>query len=127
METAVRDAVDRIVSAFGEGRLEDYFACFAEDATFVFYTTPRRLMSLADYRELWKRWVEEDGFQVLSCETTDTNIQLLGDVAVVTHAVETTISTRAGNDTLHERETIVLARDADRGWVAVHEHLSPAP
>jgi ketosteroid isomerase-like protein len=127
MESDVRDAVDRIVSAFGEGRLEDYFACFAEDATFVFYTTPRRLTSLADYRELWKRWVEEDGFQVISCDTTDTNIQRLGDVAVVTHAVETRISTRAGNDTLHERETIVLARNADGGWVAVHEHLSPTP
>ena len=26
-----------------------------------------------------------------------------------------------------ERETIVFARQQDGGWLAVHEHLSPAP
>jgi ketosteroid isomerase-like protein len=36
------------------------------------------------------------------------------------------IRTRAGEQTLNERETIVFRRDGDR-WAAVHEHLSPQP
>jgi uncharacterized protein (TIGR02246 family) len=127
MDTEVREAVAALVAAFGEGRLEDYFGCFAPDATFVFYTTPVRLMSVDAYRTLWAKWVEEDGFRVISCRTSDTNVRTFGDVAVVTHSVETLISTSQGEDTLHERETIVLTRGADGRWLGVHEHLSPRP
>ena len=127
MDTEVRQAVVALVAAFGEGRLEDYFGCFAPDATFIFHTTPVRLMSVDEYRALWARWVAEDGFRVVSCRTSDTNVQALGDIAVVTHSVETVISTNEGEDSLHERETIVLARGADGRWLGVHEHLSPQP
>ena len=127
MDTEVRQAVAALVAAFGEGRLDDYFGCFAPDATFVFYTTPVRLMSVDEYRALWARWVAEDGFRVVSCRTSDTNVQPFGDIAVVTHSVETRISTNEGEDTLHERETIVMARGADGRWLGVHEHLSPKP
>lgn len=127
MEAEVRQAVVALVAAFAEGRLEDYFGCFAPDATFVFYTTPERLMSVDEYRTLWARWVAEDGFRVVSCRTFDTNVQTLGDVAVVTHSVETRISTNQGEDLVHERETIVMARGADGRWLGVHEHLSPKP
>lgn len=127
MDTEVRQAVAALVAAFGDGRLEDYFGCFAPDATFVFYTAPMRLMSVDEYRVLWSRWVAEDGFDVMSCRTSDTNVQPLGDIAVVTHSVETRISTNQGEDTLHERETIVMARGADGRWLGVHEHLSPKP
>ena len=65
MDTDVRAAVAQLVAAFGEGRLDDYFGCFAPDATFVFYTTPVRLMSVDEYRQLWARWAEEDGFRVV--------------------------------------------------------------
>ena len=41
-EVEVRAAAERLVAAFGSGRLDDYFACFADHATFVFYTTPQR-------------------------------------------------------------------------------------
>jgi uncharacterized protein (TIGR02246 family) len=125
--TEVRQAVAALVAAFGEGRLDDYFGCFAPDATFVFYTTPERLMSVDAYRALWARWVAEDGFRVVSCRTFDTNVQLFGDTAVVTHSVETQISTNEGADTVHERETIVMARGEDGRWLGVHEHLSPQP
>jgi ketosteroid isomerase-like protein len=127
MDTEVRQAVAALVAAFGEGRLDDYFDHFAPEATFVFYTTPARLMSVDEYRTLWGRWVAEDGFRVVSCRTFDTNIQRFGDMAVVTHSVETQISTNDGEDTLQERETIVLARGADGRWLGVHEHLSPRP
>ena len=127
MDTEGREAVAALVAAFGEGRLDDYFACFAPDATFVFYTTPERLMSVDEYRALWDTWVSENGFRVVSCRTSDTNLQSFGDVTVVTHSVETRISTNEGEDTLHERETIVMARGTDGRWLGVHEHLSPRP
>jgi uncharacterized protein (TIGR02246 family) len=127
MDTEVRQAVAALVAAFGEGRLEDYFGCFAPDATFVFHTAPVRLMSVDEYRALWAQWVAEDGFRVVSCRTSDTNVQPFGDTAVVTHSVETRISTNQGEDTLHERETIVMARGRDGRWLGVHEHLSPKP
>lgn len=123
----MRGAVVRLVRAFAEGRLDDYFGSFRPDATFIFHTTPQRLMSLNEYRSLWERWVVEDGFRVLSCQASDSSVQVLGDVAIVTHAVETRVSTNSGIETLNERETIVLTRSADGAWLGVHEHLSPAP
>jgi len=127
MEGDVRDAVARLVAAFGEGRLDDYFSCFAPDATFVFYTTPERLMSVDAYRSLWGRWVRDDGFRVVACRTSATTVQMFGEIGVVSHDVETTIATNDGEDTLNERETIVMARQPDGGWLGVHEHLSPMP
>ncbi|MBI0376369.1 nuclear transport factor 2 family protein [Streptomyces albiflaviniger] len=127
MHDEVLRAADALVAAFGEGRLDDYFAAFAPDATFVFHTTSERLGSTADYRALWDRWVAEDDFRVLSCVSTDRLVQLLGDSAVFTHLVETTVSTTAGVETSHERETIVFRRQPHGHWLAVHEHLSAAP
>lgn len=124
-EAAIRAAVDGIVGAFGSGRLDDYFARFDPDATFIFYTTPQRLESVAAYRALWSEWVAENGLRVTECRTSDTRVQLFDGVAVVSHSVRTEIVTNDGPETLHERETIVLARQADGGWLAVHEHLSP--
>jgi ketosteroid isomerase-like protein len=63
-EAGVRAAAERLVAAFGSGRLDDYFACFADDATFVFYTTPQRLESVDAYRQLWDGWARDDGFRV---------------------------------------------------------------
>lgn len=126
MTDEVLKAADTLVSAFGEGRLDDYFAAFAPDATFVFHTTPERLTSTADYRVLWNSWVDDDGFRVLACTSTGRLVQLLGETAVFSHDVETTVSTTAGEETLKERETIVFRRQESGRWLAVHEHLSPA-
>ena len=41
-----------------------------------------------------------------------------------THSVQTDLSTKQGDSTVHERETIVFER-RDSNWIAVHEHLSP--
>ncbi|MGW0948965.1 YybH family protein [Streptomyces sp. NPDC002623] len=120
----VRTAADALVAAFAEGRLDDYFDAFAPDATFVFHTTPQRLGSTAEYRALWQRWVAEDGFRILGCTSSAQLIQPFGDTAVFSHDVETRISTHAGEETVQERETIVLARAEGGRWVAVHEHLS---
>jgi uncharacterized protein (TIGR02246 family) len=125
-EDEVRRAADALVAAFGSGDLAAYFACFADDATFLFHTTDRLLTSTEEYRQEWARWAAEDGFRVLDCSTEDTVIQLVGDTAVLTHHVRTTVSTHEGTETLRERETIVFTR-RDGRWLAVHEHLSPAP
>ncbi|MFG2958144.1 YybH family protein [Streptomyces sp. NPDC048291] len=120
-------AADALIAAFAEGRTDDYFAAFAPDATFVFHTTGRRLDSTEEYRALWRKWSEEDAFRVLSCDSADRRLQLLGDTAVFTHSVTTRVSTTAGEEVLHERETIVLHRTDGDDWPAVHEHLSAAP
>ena len=52
---------------------------------------------------------------------------MLGEIAVVTHEIETVVATNDGEESLHERETIVMARQPDGGWLGVHEHLSPMP
>ncbi|MGY5011193.1 YybH family protein [Streptomyces sp. 900105755] len=118
-------AADALIAAFAEGRTDDYFAAFAPDATFVFHTTGRRLDSTEEYRALWQQWTDEDAFRVLACDSADRHLQLLGDTAVFTHSVTTRVSTTAGEETLHERETIVFHRTTDETWQAVHEHLSP--
>jgi ketosteroid isomerase-like protein len=125
-EEEVRAAAEALVSAFGRGDLDAYFACFADDATFLFHGTDRLLTSTGEYRREWARWAAEDGFAVRGCVTGDTVVQVLGDVAVLTHRVRTTVGTHEGESVLLERETIVFARRAGR-WLAVHEHLSPAP
>ncbi|MFJ8504829.1 nuclear transport factor 2 family protein [Streptomyces avermitilis] len=120
----IRAAADALVAAFAEGRLDDYFGSFAPDATFVFHTTPQRLGSTAEYRALWQQWVEQDGFRILGCTSSAQLIQHFGDTAVFSHDVETQVATHAGEETVHERETIVFARAEDGRWTAVHEHLS---
>jgi uncharacterized protein (TIGR02246 family) len=125
-ERAVRDVYERLVAAFGEGRVEDYFACFAEDATFLFHDVPW-LGSRDAYRAAWDGWMQRDGFAVLAVEADLIAVQLLGDTAVVTHALTTRQRTDAGEETLRERETIVFAKRGDGRWLVVHEHLSPLP
>jgi hypothetical protein len=127
LEAEVLAAAAALVGAFGEGRVEDYFACFAPEATFVFHAEPERLASLAAYHSLWERSEREDGFRVMDCISSNGWVSALGeDGAVFAHDVDTRVATRAGLQELAERETIVFARRGRR-WVAVHEHLSVRP
>ena len=124
LENEVLAAADRLVSAFGDFERDDYFSCFAEDATFTFYNYPERLTSRSAYERVWDGWVA-DGWRVSSCFSTNRSVQeLTSDVAIFTHDVSTTF---AGDDPepILERESIVFVRRD--GWVAVHEHLSPIP
>ena len=129
-ESAVQEvqrAADTLVAAFGRGDLEAYFACFSADTTFLFHSTDALLPSTADYRCEWARWEDEQDFGVLDCTTSDTVVRLHGDTAVLTHSVRTTVTASGESSVLHERETIVFRRQDDGRWLAVHEHLSPAP
>lgn len=118
-------AAARIVDDFGHHRTEAYFAGFAAEATFMFYTHTERLNSRAAYEALWAQWETNDGFRVHGCRSTDQRVQLIGDDgAVFTHYVASDVEFGGETSTIRERETIVFARH-NGVWVAIHEHLSP--
>lgn len=122
---SVLAAAAKIVDDFGHHRTADYFAGFAADATFMFYTHTERLESRAAYETLWAKWESEDGFKVHGCRSSHQKVQLIGDdAAVFTHLVSSDIEFGGEVSTVEERETIVFAKHGDH-WLAVHEHLSP--
>ncbi|MHA6646280.1 nuclear transport factor 2 family protein [Mesorhizobium sp. A623] len=123
VEEEVLAAATSLVEAFGSGAVDTYFACFAPDATFIFHNHETRLTSTEAYRSLWDSWVEDTGFQILGCVSSDQDVRVLGDTALFTHAVETRARTKAGTFTNRERETILFVM-RDRKWIAAHEHLS---
>ena len=125
-EADVLAAAAAIVDDFGHHRTAAYFSGFAEDATFVFYTHAEILRSRAEYEALWSSWESDDGFRVHGCTSTSGVATLITDSsAVFTHLVESSVEFAGEVSTIHERETIVFAL-RDGGWLAVHEHLSPA-
>lgn len=118
-------AAATIVDDFGNHRTAEYFAGFADDATFMFYTHTERLNSRSEYETLWASWETNDGFRVHGCRSSDQLVQTLGDsAAVFTHLVESDVEFGGEVSTIRERETIVFER-RDGRWLAVHEHLSP--
>ena len=121
----VLKAAAELVEYFGAGMITQYFNCFSSDADFIFYTHNEKLSSRAAYEELWKGWEEEMELKVLSCTSSNQNVRLLdSENAVFTHNVSTRLSTKDGQDTVLERETIVFSLFKGK-WLAVHEHLSP--
>lgn len=122
-ERDVLTAADAIIDDFGHHRTAEYFAGFAPEATFMFYTAERRLETRADYETLWNSWEVDDGFRVHSCESADRRVQLFGEVAIFTHSVKSRVEFGGVVDEVNERETIVFQR-RDGGWLAIHEHLS---
>lgn len=122
----VEEAAARLVSAFATSNTESYFACFSPSATFIFHPEPVRLGSRDEYRTLWDGWIDA-GWRVLDCRSSEQEIQLLGDTAVFTHRVNTTVQADLSGATAvsDEHETIVFTRTAKGAVVAVHEHLSP--
>jgi ketosteroid isomerase-like protein len=122
---AVRMAADSIIAAFGRQDSAGYFSRFAPEASFTFHTTVRRLDTRAEYEAEWHSW-KPAGFHVRSCSSSDQRVQMFGDIAILTHSVRTEVTTREGDSTLLERESIVFQR-RDGAWIAIHEHLSPLP
>jgi len=130
-ETEVLETADALVDAFRRTDGDAYFACFDEDATFIFPDQDARLENRAAYERLWYDWVAS-GWSVLECTSSDRRVQITGDTAVFSHCVHTRIATGVtetgaeGTDELHECETIVFHRVLDGRLLAVHEHLSAA-
>src|SRR5918999_2181463 len=97
----VLEAADRLVAAFGEGRVDDYFVCFHHEATFIFYTTDRRLESTMEWRLLLDRLAREDNFRVLECLSRERRGQTPGVGGVFTADVGSHKSTRSRKESLH--------------------------
>jgi ketosteroid isomerase-like protein len=127
VESEVREAYEGLVAAFREGRWAEKFTYFAEEATVV--DGGRWFGSLDEYRTAWNRWASQhDTLPVpLSVDTRVMKIQMLGDVAVLTHSIESREQTGTGEETAHEVETIVFGKQPDGRWLIVHQHISPQP
>ncbi|HGM5582666.1 TPA: nuclear transport factor 2 family protein [Pseudomonas putida] len=118
----VRQAAADLVDAFASNDTPRYFACFSEDATFLFHTLPQPLLSRSTYENLWAQW-QADGFAVLDCVSNNAHVSLQGDLAIFMHDVATRIRIAGQEQALNERETIVFRLQGER-WLACHEHLS---
>jgi ketosteroid isomerase-like protein len=121
----VMTATDDLVAAFAATDTAAYFACFSDEATFVFHAENDRLNDRAAYEKVWASWLD-DGWRVVSCTNSDRMVQTFGNTAVLSHTVETVTSVGGTQRTTRERESIVFVLDGPR-LLAVHEHLSPVP
>ena len=130
---AVLQAAAELVAAFARNDRAAYFGAFTADASFVFYTLPQPLLSRDAYQALWDSWRADEGFEVLSCTSSNAFVSLQGDVAIFVHDVATELRMNGEQFFSQERETIVFKRQGLRTqqkqglWLACHEHLSAVP
>ena len=129
----VLQAAADLVAAFARNDRAAYFGAFTADASFVFHTLPQPLLSRDAYQSLWDSWRRDDGFEVLSCTSSNAHVSLHGDVAIFMHDVATELRMHGEHCSSQERETIVFIRQGsgtqqEQGlWLACHEHLSAMP
>ena len=129
----VLKAAADLVSAFARNDRATYFGAFTADASFVLYTLPQPLLSRDAYQALWDSWRRDEGFEVLSCTSSNAVVSLQGDVAIFIHDVATELRMNGEQFFSQERETIVFKRQGSRTeqqegpWLACHEHLSAMP
>ena len=129
----VLKAAADLVAAFARNDRAAYFSAFTVDASFVFYTLPQPLLSRDAYQALWDSWRRDEGFEVLSCTSSNAVVSLQGDVAIFIHDVATELRMNGEQFFSQERETIVFKRQGSRTeqqegpWLACHEHLSAMP
>ncbi len=129
----VLQAAADLVAAFARNDRAAYFGAFTGDASFVFYTLPQPLLSRDAYQALWDSWRRDEGFEVLSCTSSNAVVSLQGDVAIFIHDVTTELRMNGEQFNSQERETIVFKRqglgaEQQEGlWLACHEHLSAMP
>ena len=123
----VLNAAAELVAAFARNDRQAYFGAFSTDASFVFYTLAQPLLSRDAYQALWDGWRTEDGFEVLSCTSSNAFVSLQGDVALFIHDVATELRMQGEQHFSQERETIVFRRQQQGHWLACHEHLSAMP
>ena len=120
----VEAAAVALIDAFAKNDRPRYFAAFVPEATFVFPIVDRVLASRGAYEAEWQRWIDADDFKVTACDSLDRAIQVYGDVAIFVHRTVTHSSSASGDQTLHERETIIFHK-VNGAWLAAHEHVSP--
>ena len=128
----VLKAAADLVAAFARNDRAAYFGAFTADASFVFYTLPQPLLSRDAYQALWDSWRQDEGFEVLSCTSSNAAVSLQGDLAIFIHDVATELRMNGEQFFSQERETIVFRRQGSQVeqqglWLACHEHLSAMP
>ena len=129
----VLQASAELVAAFARNDRAAYFGAFTADASFVFYTLPQPLLSRDAYQALWDSWRADEGFEVLSCTSSNAFVSLHGDMAIFMHDVATELRMQGEQFFSQERETIVFKRQGvseqqKQGlWLDCHEHLSAMP
>ena len=128
----VLQAAADLVAAFARNDRAAYCGAYTVDASFVFYTLPQPLLSRDAYQALWDSWRRDEGFEVLSCTSSNAFVSLQGDVAIFIQDVATELRMNGEQFFSQERETIVFNRQAShleqQGlWLACHEHLSAMP
>ena len=128
----VLKAAADLVAAFARNDRAAYFGAFTADASFVFYTLPQPLLSRDAYQALWDSWRQDEGFEVLSCTSSNAVVSLQGDLAIFIHDVATELRMNGEQFFSQERETIVFRRQGSQIeqqglWLACHEHLSAMP
>ncbi|MDB1110510.1 YybH family protein [Pseudomonas extremaustralis] len=128
----VLKAAADLVAAFARNDRAAYFGAFTADASFVFYTLPQPLLSRDAYQALWDSWRQDEGFEVLSCTSSNAVVNLQGDLAIFIHDVATELRMNGEQFFSQERETIVFRRQGSQVeqqglWLACHEHLSAMP
>ena len=128
----VLQAAADLVAAFARNDRAAYFGAFTADASFVFYTLPQPLLSRDAYQALWDSWRQDEGFEVLSCTSSNAVVSLQGDLAIFIHDVATELRMNGEQFFSQERETIVFRRQGSQVeqqglWLACHEHLSAMP
>ena len=128
----VLQAAADLVAAFARNDRAAYFGAFTADASFVFYTLPQPLLSRDAYQALWDSWRQDEGFEVLSCTSSNAVVSLQGDLAIFIHDVATELRMNGEQFFSQERETIVFRRQGSQIeqqglWLACHEHLSAMP
>ena len=125
VEREVRETYEGLVASFREGRLDEKFAYFADDATVA--DGGRWFGSLDEYRSGWDRWLAEQGGFVppLSVDTRILKLRLFGDAAVLIHSIDSRQRTNSGEERELEIETIVFGRQPDGRWLVVHQQISP--
>ena len=123
-DDVVLETYAQLVASFREGRWDEKFTYFADEATIV--DGGHWFGSLEEYRSAWDRWVgQHDELPVpAAVETTVLQLQMFGDVAVLTHGIESRERTDA-DETEREIETIVFSRQPDGRWLIVHQHIAP--
>ena len=123
----VLKAAAELVAAFARNDRDAYFGAFSADASFVFHTLEQPLLSRDAYQALWDRWRSEEGFEVLSCTSSNAFASLQGGMAVFIHDVATELRISGERHFSQERETIVFRQEQQGLWLACHEHLSAMP
>ncbi|SKA98952.1 Ketosteroid isomerase homolog [Pseudomonas extremaustralis] len=128
----VLKAAADLVAAFARNDRAAYFGAFTADASFVFYTLPQPLLSRDAYQALWDSWRQDEGFEVLSCTSSNAVVSLQGNLAIFIHDVATELRMNGEQFFSQERETIVFRRQGSQVeqqglWLACHEHLSAMP